>query len=120
MAMIIGSDGYEIKKVPKVANVKALGTCVFVELLSAREIIDTSIELVGGVGSLTNEAYVLHIGPRVPKEHGLEVGQRVFIDGGITFGPDYDEYRFSEDGRKRGTVDYSTIKGVIVEKSNLA
>lgn len=116
MTMIIGSDGREIKKVPKVADVKPLGTVVFVELLSPRETIDTEIELIGGVGSLTNEAYVLDIGPRVPKEHGLEVGQRVFIDGNITFGPDYDGYRFSEDGRKRGTVEYNAIKGVIIEK----
>ena len=116
MTMIIGSDGNEITRVPKVADVKALGTGVFVELLSARETIDTDIELIGGVGSLTNEAYVLDIGPRVPKEHGLEVGQRVFIDGNITFGPDYGDYRFSEDGRKRGTVEYSTVKGIIIEK----
>ena len=115
--LLLDTEGGQLRnKPPKITDVQPLETQVYVELLSPNETIDTDLELVGSVGSITNQAYVLGVGPRVPKEHGLEIGMRVFIDGSITCGPDYDNYRFSEAGRKRGCVDYMTTKGCIVEK----
>jgi len=116
--LIYGGNGGGLSSVPKIADVSPLGTNVYVEVLSAQETMGTNLDLPGTTEVRVNEAYVLGIGPRVPKEHGLEVGQRVFISGPIVFGPDYQSYRFSADGRKRGCVDYSAVKGLCVEEDD--
>ena len=112
----IFADCGGINTVPPIKDVKPLGTCVYVEVLSAQESMGTKLNLPGTTEVRVNEAYVLGIGPRVPKEHGLEIGQRVFISGPIVFGPNYQDYKFDVDGRKRGMVDYSAIKGMSVEE----
>ena len=112
----IFADCGGISTVPPIKNVKPLGTCVYVDVLSAQESMGTNLDLPGSTEVRVNEAYVLDVGPRVPKEHGLEVGQRVFISGPIVFGPDYQDYKYDTDGRKRGMVDYSAIKGLSIEE----
>lgn len=113
--LIYGGRG-GLSTVPQIEDVHPLGTNVYVEILSVQETIGTNLDLPGTTEVRVNEAYVLGIGPRVPEEHGLEVGQRVFISGPICFGPDYKDYRFSTEGRKRGVVDYSAIKGMMIEE----
>lgn len=115
MAELVYSDGGGLSSVPSIKDVKPLGTNVYVEVLSVQESIGTKLDLPGSTEVRVNEAYVLGIGPRVPKEHGLEVGQRIFISGPIVFGPDHKGYRFSTEGRKRGMVDYASVKGWSVE-----
>lgn len=101
--------------VPEIKDVKPYGSYVFVELLSSKEILKTKLTLTGNTAVPVNEAYVLAIGPQVPENYGLSVGDRVFIDGGITFGPNYGKYEWKEEGRKRGMVLYTSIKGQSVE-----
>ena len=112
----IFADCGGISTVPPIKDVKALGTNVYIEVLSAQETIRTKLQLPGSTEVQVNEGYVLHLGPRVPKEHGLEVGQRVFINGNISFAPNYGDYKFSTEGRKRGMVEYMAIKGHSVEE----
>jgi len=100
---------------PDVSDVKAIGSYVYVEVISPRELMKTKLEFSGEVPVTVNEAYVLDIGPQVPPSYGVKSGDRVFIDGGITFGPDYGKYKFSKDGRKRGMVLHTSIKGLVVE-----
>jgi len=117
MAELIYGNGGGLNTVPAIKDVKPLGTNVYVEVLSVQESVGTKLDLPGTTELRVNEAYVLGVGPRVPKEHGLKKGQRVFISGPIVFGPDYKSYKFSADGRKRGMVDYAAVKGVSVEDS---
>ena len=114
--LVLNTGEPAVVKPPKIKDCQALGTQVLVELFSPNETIDTDLELVGSVGAITNQAVILSMGPRVPKEHGLEIGMRCWIDGSICFSPDYGNYRFTESGRKRGCVDYMSIKGAIVEE----
>lgn len=115
MSELFGNIGSGRNTLPTIDTVKALGSYIYVELLSPKEVLGTSLELTGNVSVKVNEAYVLDIGPQVPKDYGLEIGQRVFVEGGIVFGPDYKDYKWAEDGRKRGMVIYSSAKGRIVE-----
>jgi hypothetical protein len=102
---------------PEIVDVKALGSYVHVEVLSTQEVLRTKLTLTTNANVPVNEAYVLDVGPQVPAEYGLNVGDRVFIDGGITFDPNYQDYKWDKDGRKRGMVTYSSIKGRSIEGS---
>jgi len=106
-----------VVSLPAIAEVEALGGFAYVEILSAQEIMKTSLTLTGSTEGAVNEAYILHLGPGIPPSYGLKVGDRVFIDGGITFGPNYKDYKFSDEGRKRGVVLYTAIKGKLIEES---
>ena len=101
---------------PEIVDVKAYGSYVFVEVLTPAEVLQTKLTLSTNTTVPVNEAYVLDVGPQVPKDYGLSVGDRVFIDGGITFAPNYGDYRWASDGRKRGMVTFSAIKGRSVEE----
>lgn len=113
--IIFGSDGERIVNLPEIADVKAYGGFVYVEVLSSKELLRTNLDLPGSQSVPVNEAYVLDIGPQVPAAFGLEVGHRVFISGDITFGPNYGDYSFTDEGRKRGMVLYTSIRGRSVE-----
>lgn len=117
MSKLLGTEHLS-KKAPKVKAIKPLGQLVLVELLTKEETTHTNLQLVQTKASIdtTNEAYVIELGELVPKEYGLKQGQRVFISGGIVFCPDHGNYRYSDDGRKRGTVEYMCIKGVAEEE----
>ena len=101
---------------PDIVDVKAYGSYVYVEVLSPQEILHTKLTLANNTSVPLNEAYILDVGPQVPRDYGLQPGHRVFIDGTITFGPNYNDYTWSSDGRKRGMVQFSSIKGRSLEK----
>ena len=100
---------------PEIVDVKAYGSYVYVEILTTQEVLKTKLTIANNASVPLHEAYVLDTGPQVPPEYGLEIGHRVFIDGGITFGPNYKDYKWESDGRKRGMVLYTSIKGHSVE-----
>jgi hypothetical protein len=96
---------------PKIDAITAYGSYIFVEILSTQEVLGTKLKLSGDTQLAIHEAYVLSLGPQVPEGYGVEVGHRVFIDGPINFSPNYSDYKFTSEGRKRGMVMYSSIKG---------
>ena len=102
----------------KIVDVKAYGSYIFVEVLSAQEVLNTKLKLTGDSNLAIHEAYVLDVGPQVPEGVGVEVGHRVFIDGAIHFAPNYGDDKFSSEGRKRGMVMYSSIKGHCLEEED--
>ena len=102
-------------ELPDITDVKAYGSYVYVEVLSPQEVLKTKLTLSASTTVPLNEAYVLDVGPQVPKDYGLQVGHRVFIDGTITFGPNYADYTWSSDGRKLGMVQFNSIKGRSLE-----
>ena len=104
-------------KLPEIEEVKPFGTLVYVEMYSPQECMATSLDLGNSAEVTVNQGRVLAIGPRCPQEWGLKVGKRVFVSGGVVFGPDYGDYKFSVHGRKHGMVEYMSIKGEIVEKN---
>ncbi len=116
MSQLFTGDFSQAPQVPKIADVQPFGVNVLVELLTPQECLGTSLT-VDNVELDVHQAYVLGIGPRVPKDHGVAVGQRVYIHGAINFCPNFGIYEFSHTGRKRGTLDYNMIKGVCIEET---
>lgn len=115
MSTLVLGNNSSVSDLPTINSIEPYGGFVYVEVLSAQETLRTKLKLTGSTTVPVNEAYVLAVGPQVPQVYGLEVGHRVFIDGGITFAPNYSDYTWSEDGRKRGMVLYTSIKGRSVE-----
>lgn len=105
----------ETDSIPEIAEIQPYGSYVYVELLSPQEVLGTKLTLTGKTQVSIHEAYVLAVGPQVPEVYGIESGHRVFIDGPINFSPNYGDYKFTEDGRKRGMVMYTSIKGRSIE-----
>ena len=104
--------------VPEIVDVKPLGSLVYIELLSPQECMNTKLDLGNSTEVTINQAVILGLGCRIPADYGLRIGQRVFISGPIVFGPDYGDYQWSAQGRKRGVVEYLAVKGEIVEKQS--
>gem|GEM_PF-3399116 len=86
---IVTSTGEEITlsngastKAPKIAAVHPFGSKILVEVLTAEEVLHTSLylsEITTDDGA--PQAYLLELGPGVSADSGLKVGQRVYWNG---------------------------------------
>ena len=108
-------------KQPMVKAVKPLGGQVLVEVYQEDELSDSAIILpdnARGKGSLgvggAPQGRVLDIGPGLPKEFGIKVGDRVLLQG--TFVP-LPKLKDQRDGdRERALVEPHTIKAILLEE----
>lgn len=98
------------KPLPEIKGTKPVGTGILIELLTAQEMMGTTLFVDEDSKIPVHQAYVLDIGPKVPEDYGIKKGDRVWISGSICFAPNYDN-----SPRKRGTLEFNMIKGVIVE-----
>lgn len=98
--------------VPTIKSVHPCGHKVLVECLRNDEIYSTNIEVVDSANvSDVNQAYVIAVGPTVPKEWGLQPGQRIYWTGK---GLPVDDPRANY-GRKRVLLDVSNVVAIIEE-----
>lgn len=73
--------------VPKIKSIKPCGSQVLVELLTAQEALGTNLIVEGDSSTIKNGApqgYILDLGPRVAKDHGFNIGDRVTLTGNYT------------------------------------
>lgn len=76
-----------ICSVPTVKAIRPCGSQVLVELLTAQEALATNLIVEGDSSTIKNGApqgYILDMGPRVAKDHGFNVGDRVTLTGNYT------------------------------------
>lgn len=119
MKNILDLTGQEISicKTPKVKGCKPVGTQVLVELLTAQEILGTTLELATSsaksVDASTPQAYIVDFGPgfeaafpHVP----IKKGDRVLFSGSGVFVPKYDD-----SGRDRFLLEPHSIKGILID-----
>ncbi len=100
--------------IKKVVNAKATGQSVLVELLSANDVMETSLHLGEKTKVEAPQAYIVDIGPQVDREKfGVTVGDRIVLSGGFIPLPKGDS------GRQRGIIDVFSIKAVLIEGSDL-
>jgi hypothetical protein len=83
---IISPLGEELSALPEVPPLEAVhpyGSKVLIEDLRPEEILNTKMFVPekANCGDHAPQAYIVELGPRVPEEAGLEVGQRVFWSG---------------------------------------
>lgn len=77
-----GIIGAPSKKAPKILAVHPYGSKILVETIPADELLDTNLIVPDNATSDgAPQAYIIEIGPQVPVNSGLKVGQRVYWTG---------------------------------------
>ncbi len=107
-------------KQPPVKAVKPLGGQILVEIYTEDELSDSAIILpdnAKGKGSLgvggAPQGRVLDIGPGLPAEFGVKVGDRVLLQGSFVPLPKLSDQRDGD--RERALVEPHTVKAILVE-----
>ena len=99
---------------PAVTGCVPVGACVLVELLTPQEMAGTSLYMPDKTKDKEcQQAYVIALGPKVDKELGFKVGDRVMLQG-IYANPVPD---YGVAGRKRNLVEPHMIKAVLTEEA---
>lgn len=112
--VIISPSGEELSsKVPPVKAVHPFGSKILVEVLEAKETMQTNLHLPeSSTDSGAPQAYIVELGPSVDESLNLRAGQRVFWTGK---GTHVNDPRSS--GRTRAFLEVHNIIGVIEEES---
>jgi|LakMenE18May11ns_1017448.scaffolds.fasta_scaffold9756268_2 hypothetical protein len=80
---IVDATGKELRAaLPKAKSVRPFGSKMLVEVLRADEIMGSSLHISeNATVDGAPQAYITAMGPNVPEDCGLEVGQRVYWTG---------------------------------------
>lgn len=112
-------------KQPQVKAVKPLGGQILVEVFDEDELTESSIILpdnARGKGSLgvggAPQGRVLDIGPGLPAEFGVKIGDRVLLQGAFVPLPKLSDQRDGD--RERALVEPHTIKALLIEEKTEA
>lgn len=110
-------------KQPPVKAVKPLGGQVLVEVFSEEEISTSQLILPdnaknkGGLGvGGAPQGRVLDIGPGLPQDFGIKVGDRVLLQGSFVPLPKMSDNRDGD--RERALVEPHTIKAILIEEKS--
>jgi len=125
---IVGPDGEVMTaRVPDVSAITPCGSQILIELLTTKEILGTVLELPTKLersnpnthDSITGapQGYILALGPKVPKDLGFEVNDRVTLHGNYTPLPDSASLNKINPHRPWILVEPQQIKAVFSERS---
>jgi co-chaperonin GroES (HSP10) len=114
--VILGPMGNELRAaLPKAKSVHPFGSKILVEILRADEIMGSSLHISENTQmDGAPQAYITEMGPNVPSECGLKVGQRVYWTGKGT----QIENPGCTSGRVNALLEVSNILAVIEECQN--
>ena len=101
----------------QIAKVVPVGTNILLELLTPQEILGTKLHLANDTKTLNGapQAYVLALGPKVDKDWGICVGDRVVLSGNFVPLPE----AVSHNGRPQACVEPHCIKAVLAENRSV-
>lgn len=119
MPKIISAFGEELSALPEVPKVKAVhpwGSKIMIDGINNKELLNTKLHVPDeiDVGDFAAQAYIVELGPKVPEDCGLEVGQRINWSG--TGVPIKDP---RQDRRVRALIEIHQVLAVIEEESSL-
>ena len=100
-----------MKKATKIIGVKPTLSLIMVEILKASDVNPSQLIVSDTTDYGAPQGYILDLGPGVPKEAGLKIGDRVLISGSYVPVPNFDR---SE--RERALMEMHNIKAVLVEE----
>ena len=111
---ILNADGSEaVVKLPKVAGVHPFGSKILIECLGTKEIMGTDLVLNEDVQTGdAPQAYIVELGPNVPEDAGLSVGQRIYWEGK---GMGIEDPR-TANNRVRAILEIHNIRAIIEEE----
>lgn len=100
--------------VPKISGLKPAGSQILVEILTANELMGTSLAITDKVDlKVPLQGYVRAVGPSFnPESWGYKVGDRVLISGSGVMAPNYDS-----SNRDRFFMEPTSVKSVLVEQN---
>ncbi len=101
--------GQEISCVPSVSGVKPVGSQILVEFLTTQEALGTKLHVGEETKAGAPQGYVKALGPRVDKDWGINVGDRVLCSGSFTPCPEV------KSDRMLGLVEPHVIKAILEE-----
>jgi hypothetical protein len=113
MNKILNSDGSTmLASIPKVLAVRPTGSQVLVEILTAQELMGTTLTLAENTDlKVPLQGYIRGVGPSFnPDAWGFNLGDRVLISGGGVLAPNYDDTH-----RDRFFMEPHAIKSVLLE-----
>jgi hypothetical protein len=116
MPDIVLPDGKPaVAEIPKIKGVHPTGSKILIETLTPRELNPTTIEIPEGMeeDSGSNQAYIIELGPAMPDDSGLEVGQRIYWEGR---GMPVEDPRTKSGGRIRAILEIHNVKAIIEEE----
>lgn len=100
------------RSVGVVTGIKATGSLILVEMLTADEVTPTQLLISKKTDYGTPQGYILDIGPAVDSgKLGFQVGDRVLVQGNYVPVPE-----IPGQSRKMGIVDIYNIKAVLQEE----
>lgn len=110
---LVGATGEELStKAPEIKAVHPFGSKILVEVFNDEELIVTSLVLHANAKyEGTPQARIVELGPNVPADAGLAVGQRVYWTGK---GTSVEDPRAVNE-RVRAMLEVSNILGLIEE-----
>lgn len=111
---IVGVDGEEFCSIPAVADVRPCGSQVLIEMLTAQELMNTTLKLRDGTDpKVPMQGYVRAVGPNFNESWGFKVGDRVLISGSGVLAPS----ACSKAGRDSFLMEPVSVRAVLVEGS---
>ena len=115
MTDIVLPDGQAaVTPVPNVVAIHPYGSKILIETITSRELNPTTLELPEGasMGEESPQAYIIEVGPALPEDSGLKVGQRIFWEGK---GMAVEDPR-TKDGRVRAILEPHNVRAIIEEE----
>jgi co-chaperonin GroES (HSP10) len=100
-----------MKKTSKIVGVKPTLSLILVEHLTAADVNQSQLIVNENSDYGAPQAYVLDLGPSVPKGAGIKVGDRVLLQGNYVPVPNFDRNH-----RERGLVEMHNIKAILHEE----
>jgi hypothetical protein len=116
MNKILNSNGSPmLAPIPKITSVRPAGSQVLVEVLTAQELMGTTLTLAENTDlKVPLQGYIRCVGPAFSSnDWGFNLGDRVLISGGGVLAPNYDGTH-----RDRFFMEPHAIKSVLVEGSD--
>lgn len=113
---VIDVNGQPLKSaLPKAKAIHPFGSKVLVEILKADEIIGTVLHISENTQmDGAPQAYIIELGPNVPSDSGLAVGQRIYWTGR---GTQIDNPGCNS-GRVNALLEISNVLAIIEEATN--
>lgn len=108
--IVDATGGDFVKAAKKIKKILPAGNQVLVQRITEDELIGSSF-VISTQKQSSNQGYIVAIGPTVSKDCGLNVGDRVLLQGSFVPVPQYD----GDNDHEQNLVFPDMIKGIILE-----
>ena len=108
----IATETMYVNPAPKITAIRPIGSGILVEILTPQELLETKM-IISEKTEMNSppQARILEIGPSLPKDWCIKVGDRVLLQGSFVPMP-----RLNKEHRNRAIVEIHSIKAILEEE----